>query len=79
MISQRGQSTLEFVLMFAVIIAVWTGITKTLRSTDFFQKTYGNTWARLNNTIEFGIPDTGQQTVLKHPSGRNRHATKKPI
>ncbi len=73
-----GQSTLEFVLMFALIVGVFSVISRTLKSTAFFQKTYGDTWGRINNTIESGIPDPGPEVISHHPAGRDRHATKLP-
>jgi hypothetical protein len=76
---QRGQATLEVVLVFGVVATLWLGVLNGLKSRDFFGKTFGEPWGRLKNTIEFGVPSVNTRDAgTKHPTGFFRHATRRP-
>ncbi len=77
---QKGQATLEVVLVFGVVATLWLAVLNILKSRDFLQTVFGEPWGRLRNTIEFGIP-TGnfRDAAAKHPTNFYRHSTKKPV
>jgi hypothetical protein len=76
MINSRGQAVFESVLLMAIILAVWLGVTAALRKGNFFGNVFGNSWVRLANTMEFGIPAANRSAVAPHhPTSYDRHST----
>ena len=75
--SERGQALIEIVLLMGVVILVWTGAIQVLRRDEFFQKVFGEPWARLSSTIEFGVPGDRRVSGAKHPATLTRHSTRK--
>lgn len=79
--NQKGQAVLEYIMITAVMVILWSGVSRTLQQRGIFQSLFGDSWARLSNTIEFGVPaDRKQQASSAHPlhsvQGGSRPATK---
>ena len=76
---QSGQATLEWILLFSVVLVVWGAVSKGLQDPNFFQQIFGDPWTRLRTTIEFGVPAASyREAAAKHPGGLQRHSTKLP-
>jgi hypothetical protein len=74
--SKKGQATFESVLLMAIILLVWIGLTSALKKANFYQTLFGTPWARLTNTMEFGIPTAQRQSAAPlHPTAFIRHST----
>lgn len=66
---------MESVMMMFVVVAIWLAITGILRQSQFFQNIFGAPWARLANTMEFGIPASDKSYTKSHPTSWERHST----
>ena len=74
-----GQAILETLMVMAVVTTVWIGMAKVLKDRGVFQAVFGDSWGRLANTIEFGIPMSGAESAKyrsKHPTSKDRHSTR---
>jgi len=75
--NEKGQAILEYIILMTVILSVWMGISKVLKSKEFFQTVFGTPWGRLSNTIEFGVPIADRTKAgPMHPSSFSRHSSK---
>lgn len=75
--SNSGQSILEYLIVLTVIIASWQVIAKTIKQTQFYDTVFGQPWVRMENVIEFGVPDSNRKNAARfHPTIWARHSTK---
>ncbi len=75
--NKKGQGTLEVIMLMALVISVWAGVSKVLRDQGFFQKLFGDSWARLSNTIEYGVPSNDKKEASKNlPGTQSRIASR---
>jgi hypothetical protein len=78
MMGSKGQAVFESVLLMAIILTVWLGVTAALRKSNFFGTVFGNSWVRLSNTMEFGIPVANRAAAAPlHPTSYERHSVTK--
>jgi Flp pilus assembly pilin Flp len=78
-LNQKGQAFIEYTLLVSIAAVAWVGVAKVLQRAEFIQKTFGQPWGRLSNTIEFGVPTESRALAgVGHPASLDRHSGPKP-
>lgn len=79
LVSNRGQALTEVILITFVVLALASGVTKVLRENGTLQKIFGDSWARLNNTIEYGVPTNNRAEASKNLPGTQARITTRVV
>ncbi len=75
--NQKGQGTVEMVLLMAIGVGLSLMVTNYLQENQFAQKLFGNPWNRLSGMIECGVW-TGCASDKAHPASSSRILSLKP-
>ncbi len=75
-LNQKGQGTVEFILLAAITVSISLGLVHFLRDKQFAQKLIGNPWSTLSGMIECGT--WSGCGAGKHPSSAARINSYRP-
>lgn len=66
--NQRGQASIEMVLMVALVVMVALAVSKGLRDNEFFANLVSGPWTSVAGLIQNGVWGSPEATMAKHPN-----------
>lgn len=73
--NQRGQLTIEAVLLLTVFTSIAVMVSKYARSEQLVSKVVEGPWKPIQGMIENGVWETGDKAKGHHPASINRHSS----
>ena len=73
--NQKGQGTIEAVLILVIIVGFGTLVSTTLRNNDTVATVVSAPWKQLAGLIQNGKWGTPEDTKSYHPHHNHRHST----
>lgn len=77
--SQRGQMTIEAVLILVIMVSFFTVLHRQVSSTKMLSKIVSGPWSFMQGMIENGVWMPGDTGKTAHPNVFNRRASPEPI
>lgn len=71
--NQKGQVTIEAILLMIFSVALFTFISKKFKDEGYVEKLVKGPWNSVAGMIENGVWGTPQETVSFHPNLMDRH------
>ncbi len=66
--NQRGQASIEMVLMVALAVMVAMAVSKGLRDNEFFATLVSGPWTSITGLVQNGTWGSPEDTMAKHPN-----------
>lgn len=73
--TERGQMTIEMMLLLVVILGVGLAISKSARERGFMKDLVEGPWLVVQGMIEDGVWIRAPASKQRHPHDRGRHST----
>ncbi len=74
--NERGQALIESILLFAMLAVVTHGGLTLMKRGNWFQRTIGAPWTKMNNLIQYGVAIEDKNKAREmHPANIKRHQT----
>jgi hypothetical protein len=77
--NNRGQMTIEAILILTIMIGIFTMVHKTMQSKDYMGRLVSGPWSYIQGMVENGIWVKASDGTRRHPNSYSRRASPEPI
>jgi hypothetical protein len=77
--NEKGQMTVEAVLLLVIFVAVFTVVHKAISKQEWLNKIVSGPWSYVAGMIENGVWMPAENSKTYHPNGFGRRASPEPI
>jgi hypothetical protein len=77
--NDRGQMTIEAILILTIMVGIFTMVHKTMKSGDYMAKLVSGPWSYVQGMTENGVWASAANGRRKHPNSYSRRASPEPI